>query len=47
MDALDRRIINELQGEFPVCERPFIVVAERLGMQRSHLYKKIEKYSLK
>ncbi len=31
MDELDRAIINELQGGFPVCERPYAVVAERLG----------------
>jgi len=30
MDSLDRRIINTLQGDFPVCARPFAAVAERL-----------------
>ena len=37
MDALDRRIINELQGGFPVCERPYREVAERLGSTESEL----------
>jgi DNA-binding Lrp family transcriptional regulator len=37
MDSLDRRIINELQGGFPVCERPFREVAERLGTSESEL----------
>jgi DNA-binding Lrp family transcriptional regulator len=37
MDALDRRIINELQGSFPVCEYPFREVAERLGSTESEL----------
>lgn len=37
MDALDRRIVNELQGGFPVCERPFAAVAERLGTSESEL----------
>ena len=41
MDVLDRRIINELQGDFPVCERPFIVVAERLGSTESELITRI------
>ena len=30
MNELSRRLINEWQGGFPLCERPFAVVAERL-----------------
>ena len=30
MDELSRRLIDEWQGGFPLCERPFVVVAERL-----------------
>ena len=30
MDELKRRLIDEWQGGFPLCERPFAVVAERL-----------------
>jgi len=37
MDALDRRIINELQGGFPVCEHPFREVAQRMGSTESEL----------
>lgn len=37
MDSLDRRIINELQGGFPVCERPFREAAQRLGTSESEL----------
>ncbi|MGD2075538.1 MAG: AsnC family transcriptional regulator [Gammaproteobacteria bacterium] len=37
MDNLDRRIINELQGGFPVCERPFREAAQRLGTSESEL----------
>jgi DNA-binding Lrp family transcriptional regulator len=37
MDSLDRRIINELQGGFPVCERPFEAVASRLDTSESEL----------
>ncbi len=32
MDELKRRLIDEWQGGFPLCERPFAVVAERLGV---------------
>ena len=41
MDALDRRIINELQGGFPVCEQPYREVAERLGSSESELITRI------
>jgi DNA-binding Lrp family transcriptional regulator len=41
MDALDRRIINELQGGFPVCERPFLALAEQLGSTESELITRI------
>jgi DNA-binding Lrp family transcriptional regulator len=41
MDALDRRIINELQGGFPVCEQPFRAVAEQLGSTESELITRI------
>lgn len=37
MDSLDRRIINELQGGFPVCERPFREAAQLLGTTESEL----------
>ena len=37
MDALDRGIINELQGGFPVCEYPFREMAQRLGSTESEL----------
>ena len=41
MDELDRRIINQLQGGFPVCERPFREVAENLGATESELITRI------
>lgn len=31
MNELKRRLIDEWQGGFPLCEQPFAVVAERLG----------------
>ena len=37
MDDLDRRIINELQGGFPVCERPYEAAARDLGTTESEL----------
>ncbi|TCZ56001.1 Lrp/AsnC family transcriptional regulator [Roseicella aquatilis] len=37
MDELDRRIVNALQGGFPICERPFAVAAEGLGIEEATL----------
>ncbi len=40
-DELDRRIINELQGGFPISERPFRDVAQRLDMDEQDLIGRI------
>jgi DNA-binding Lrp family transcriptional regulator len=37
MRELERRIINELHGGFPLCERPFAAAAERLGTDERSL----------
>jgi DNA-binding Lrp family transcriptional regulator len=37
VDQLDRRIVNVLQGGFPVTERPYAVAAERLGVGEAEL----------
>ena len=42
MDALDRRIVNELQGGFPLCERPYREVALRLGTTEAVLLERLE-----
>jgi siroheme decarboxylase len=41
MDTNDRRIINELQGGFPVCERPFAEIGERLEIDEAELIQRI------
>jgi DNA-binding Lrp family transcriptional regulator len=41
-DALDREIINELQGGFPICERPYADVAARLGTDEAELMRRID-----
>lgn len=41
MDALDRRIVNALQGGFPVCERPFLEAARGLGLTEDELIARI------
>jgi DNA-binding Lrp family transcriptional regulator len=42
MDELDRRIVNSLQGGFPLCERPFAETARQLGSTESELLSRIE-----
>jgi len=37
VDQLDRRIVNALQGGFPIAERPYAVAAERLGIGETEL----------
>ena len=32
MDDIDRRLINALQGGFPICERPYAEVGHRLDL---------------
>ena len=32
LDALDRAIIDRLQGDFPVCESPYAEAAAALGI---------------
>lgn len=42
LDALDRRIINRLQDGFPICERPFDVVANELGTDEADLIARVD-----
>lgn len=42
MDAIDRRIVNALAGGFPVCERPYAVAAEGLGLAEDELIGRID-----
>jgi DNA-binding Lrp family transcriptional regulator len=41
-DEIDRRIINTLQGGFPICERPFDAAAEALGISGETLIARLE-----
>ncbi len=41
LDDLDRLLINELQGGFPISERPFKDVADRLGSDEDTVLTKI------
>lgn len=41
-DAVDRRIINALQGDFPLCDEPYRAVAERLGIGEDELLARLQ-----
>ena len=43
MDALDRAIVNQLQGGFPLCERPYAAVAEQLGSSEDEVLARVER----
>lgn len=42
LDATDRRIINALQGDFPLVPEPFRQVAEALGLAEEELLQRLD-----
>jgi DNA-binding Lrp family transcriptional regulator len=43
MDEIDRRIVDTLQDDFPVCERPFAAAAARLGVEEDELLARVDR----
>lgn len=43
LDALDRAVVNRLQDGFPICEHPYAVVAEELGMVEQDLLIRLDR----
>lgn len=43
LDAVDREIIARLQGDFPICDRPYADVAGRLGIGEDELLQRLER----
>ncbi len=43
LDALDRRIINALQGGFPIADEPYREVAEQLGITEAELLGRLQR----
>ena len=43
IDATDRAIIDGLQGGFPICERPYTEIAERLGISETELLERLQR----
>ncbi len=42
LDAVDRKIIAKMQGEFPISERPYAEVATQLGIPETELLQRLE-----
>jgi len=42
MDAIDRHIVNDLQGGFPICERPYAAISARLGLSEADLIRRLD-----
>jgi len=42
LSAIDRRIIDLMQGDFPICERPYAEVAARLKISEDELLQRLE-----
>jgi DNA-binding Lrp family transcriptional regulator len=43
MDALDRRIINGLQGGLPIAERPYAEAAVKFGLSEAELIERLRR----
>lgn len=43
MDSLDRKILNEIQSNFPVSPRPFFDLGERLDMSEDVIIERIKR----
>ncbi len=42
MDKLDRKILDVLQNEFPLAEKPYEILAEKLGMSSEELWNRVQ-----
>lgn len=43
LDDLGKRIVNALQGGFPICERPFAVAGNKIGIGEEELIERIRR----
>jgi len=43
MDSIDRAILNNYQGGFPICERPYKLAAEQVGISEDEFIQRVER----
>jgi len=41
IDNIDKRIINRIQSDFPVTDRPFLAIAQDLGLEEEDVLKRV------
>lgn len=44
LSAIDRRILNHIQQDLPLSQRPFKVIAGKIGLSENRLLEKISKF---
>lgn len=42
LSTVDRKILAKLQGDFPICERPYAEAAEQLGIAEDELLQRLQ-----
>ena len=43
MDNTDKKILNEIQSDFPIVSRPYLELGERLGLSEDDLVKSVKR----
>jgi DNA-binding Lrp family transcriptional regulator len=43
LDAVDRKIIDKLQGDFPLCDQPYAAAAVRVGISGDELLERLKR----
>jgi len=47
MDNIDRTILNRIQSDFPITSRPYLSIAERLGLSEDDVIKRLKQLKKK
>ncbi|UCV20251.1 Lrp/AsnC family transcriptional regulator [Ferribacterium limneticum] len=42
LSTVDRKILAKLQGDFPICERPYAEAAEQIGISEEELLQRVQ-----
>ncbi|TXT27897.1 MAG: AsnC family transcriptional regulator [Rhodocyclaceae bacterium] len=42
LSTVDRKILAKLQGDFPICERPYAEAAEQIGISEEELLQRLQ-----
>jgi len=43
MDQIDRRILNEIQSDFPIVPQPFVELGKRLGLTEQEVFDRVKR----